>query len=89
MMGAGIMISQSGDMTALDTLLEDAMNGAQPSEESLDQATANYFNTNYALILKTTILWLTPAQTYAAWRIARGLPRAIKGYRLPNVRAWF
>lgn len=89
MIGAGMMISQNGDMSAIDDLINSANNGFIPDEDGVEQTVNAYFETNYALILKTTLMWLAPAQIYAIWRITRGLPRAMKGERLPNEKAWF
>jgi len=89
MAGAGMMISQSGDMSALDQLMSSVTDGSIPTEADMNQTAQVYFETNYALILRTTLLWLGPAQLYAVWRIARGLSRALKGYRLANPRSWF
>lgn len=89
MIGAGMVISQNGDMSALDQLSSDIANGMPPTEDAMNQSAKAYFETNYDLILKTTLMWLSPAQIYAVWRIARGLSRALKGYRLSNIKSWF
>lgn len=88
MMGAGWMVFQNGDNSAFDTLMSSIENGGVPTDADMEQTMQNYFNTNFPLILKTTLLWMAPAQIYAAWRIARGLSRGLKGYRIQNLRSW-
>lgn len=88
MMAAGWSLSQNGDNSAFDALLSSAENGNTPTEADMQQAMNQYFDTNFALLLKTTLLYTAPAQIYAAWRVARGLARGLKGHRVQNLRSW-
>jgi uncharacterized membrane protein len=89
MMIAGWIVSQKGDMSAIDALTNAAMDGQIPDEAAADQAAADYFQTNFSLIVSTTILCLSPAQLYAAWRIMRGYPYAARKEKIPNVKSLF
>ena len=88
MMGAGWMVYEHGDASAITTMANSIMEGATPTEDDMNQAAETYFDTNYDLIFKSMLQWLAPAQLYAVWRIARGLSRALKGYRVQNLRSW-
>ena len=87
--GAGFIISREGDMSAIDTLMAHINEGAVPDEGDMQATIDSYLQTNYDLIFKTTIVWIAPAQIYAAYRTIRGAMRAYKGYRVQNLRAWF
>lgn len=69
---AGLIISKYGDMTAIDNLTNAAMNGEIPDEAAANRTAAEYFATNFQLILKTTILCLLPAQIYAGIKTFKG-----------------
>lgn len=89
MIGAGITVQMTADMSAIDTLSARIMEGMVPNEYEIEAATQSYIDTNYNLILTTTIAWLAPAQVYAVWRVFKGLSRAKQGYRVQNLRGWF
>lgn len=40
------------------------------------------------LLTYTTLLTLGPGFVYFIYRLARGITRAIKGYRMPNPKSW-
>lgn len=87
--GAGYVVSQQGNMAAIDQLMGMINSGGIPTEADIQAASEAYLNDNTDLILKTALVWLAPAQIYAVWRLARGLSRAVKGYRINNFRSWF
>ncbi|HNQ92629.1 MAG TPA: hypothetical protein PKI93_06830 [Alphaproteobacteria bacterium] len=89
MVGAGFTVQMTADMSAIDALTARIMEGMVPSEYDIEASTQAYLNTNYNLILTTTIAWLAPAQVYALWRVYKGLSRAKDGYRVQNLRGWF
>jgi uncharacterized membrane protein len=73
-MGAGIIVSQEGDFSALDQIMT--------APENAEALLNSYFETNRDLIEKTTRIWMLPAQIYLIWRTARGLSRSAKSYRI-------
>ncbi|OIN85203.1 MAG: hypothetical protein AUJ12_10075 [Alphaproteobacteria bacterium CG1_02_46_17] len=89
MIGAGYIVGTQADMSALQNIMDMATSGSIPDEAEMDAAGRAYFDTNFNLILKTTLMWLAPAQVYAVWRIYKGLSRAMNGYRVQNLRNWF
>lgn len=87
--GAGYMVGQQADASALDGLLgriESA--GQMPSEADLDAAFKVYYTANQDLIFQLYRLWMCPALAYATWRIIRGGVRAFRGYRVAQPRSW-
>lgn len=87
--GAGYMVGQQADASALDEILSriESM-GQVPSEADLDAAFKVYYTTNQDLIFHLYRLWMCPALVYGAWRIIRGGVRAFHGYRVAHPRSW-
>jgi uncharacterized membrane protein len=75
MMVAGILISQFGDMTAMNEWAASIEQGAIPDEENVKRMTDAYMDTNFHLIVKMTLLCVAPAQIYAFWRAKSALSR--------------
>lgn len=86
--GAGIIIGQSGNPAALNPMLDAMMTGVQPPEADIENWMRQYFMDNQELILNQSRIWLCPAQIYLVWRILRGGGRAFKGYRLARPKSW-
>lgn len=78
MIVAGLLISTYGDMTALNQWAESMAQGGIPDEEELKRVTQDYMDTNFALMVKMTVLSILPAQIYAIWNIRKGLIRVLK-----------
>lgn len=74
-MCAGVLVSSFGDMTAINAWTESVVNGAVVDEEEMKRVTAEYMDTNFSLIITSTILSILPAQIYAILRIKSGLSR--------------
>lgn len=88
MMGAGWSVYQNGDNSVFDAIMSSVQGGNVPTDADMEQAMQQYFESNFNLILKTTLLYTAPAQLYAAWRLARGCSRGLKGHRVQNLRSW-
>lgn len=88
MFGAGFAIGREADSSALDDLLSLVQTGGMVSEKDVESAFQRYFETNEALIFRRFLLFMAPAQLYAAWRLVRGLPRAMRGYRVSHPKSW-
>ena len=73
------------------SMIHEAIRGIQPGQiykqlkNVLDQAYA----INMELFLITGAVTLGPSVIYLVVRIAKGMARAMKGYRIANPRAWF
>ena len=72
---AGILISTFGDMSAIHEWTEAVVQGAVPDEDSLKLATQKYMESNFNLMIGSTLLSILPAQIYAIIRIKQGLQR--------------
>ena len=75
MLVAGLLISQFGDMTAMNEWATSIEQGAMPDEESVKRMTEAYMDANFPLIVKMTLLSVLPAQIYAFWRTKSALSR--------------
>lgn len=80
---AGILISTFGDMSAINAWTEAVVQGAPADEESMKLATQQYMDTNFNLMIASTLLCILPAQIYAALRIKQGLSRIANPPALP------
>lgn len=89
MVGAALVIQMNADMSAITDLVNSANSGIIPTEGDVDLTMQKFMDTNYDMMLRTTIIWLAPAQVYAVWRSYKGLSRAWLGYRVANLRSWF
>lgn len=89
MAGAALVIQMNADMGAITDLVNSANSGIIPTEGDVDLTMQKFMDTNYDMMLRTTIIWLAPAQVYAVWRSYKGLSRAWLGYRVANLRSWF
>lgn len=74
-MAAGVLVSSFGDMTAINAWTESVVNGAVVDEEEVERITAEYMDTNFNLIITSTILSILPAQIFAILRVKSGLSR--------------
>ena len=75
-MVAGALISSFGDMTAMNEWTESVVQGtASLDENSMEQVTQQFMETNFSLIISLTVICILPAQIYAALRIKQGLAR--------------
>ncbi len=88
LIGAGIDVSDKADMSAIDDLTANILNGMIPTEMQMQAAVNKCLDTNLELILRTTVIWVAPAQLYGTWRCIRGFARARHGFRLANPRSW-
>ena len=78
---AGLIISKYGDMSAIDQMTNAAINGIIPTEETINQMASQYFETNFQLILETTLFCLAPAQIYGALQLYKGFCLAKKAIK--------
>lgn len=88
LIGAGIDVSGKADMSAIDALTANIMDGMIPTEAQMRATIQQCLDTNMGLILRTVVLWSAPAQLYGTWRCVRGMMRASKSYRIANAKSW-
>lgn len=87
--GSSLFIQMNADMSAITDLINSVNSGTIPTESDVDLTMQKFMETNHDMMLRTTIIWLAPAQVYAVWRVYKGLSRAWVGYRVANLRSWF
>jgi len=87
--GASIEIQLNGDVTAIQGLVDRVYGGDIPTMIEMSEAGRTYIMDNYDLFVRTCMTWAAPVQVYGVYRVAKGLARAVKGYRLKNLRSWF
>lgn len=85
---AGLWVLREGDHGVIDRLSESLLSGSAPSESSVAAMGREYFLTNYALILKASLLTMGPGFAYFFYRVLRGFVRAGRGYRMADPKSW-
>ncbi len=85
---AGFWVFNNGDNSALDAAMGDINQGVVPDEAALTAITAQYIGDNKSLLLTASLVAIGPAILYFVYRVANGLGRAAKGYRLANPKSW-
>ena len=92
--GIGVLFAswavyQNGDASAIDALITQLETGIPPTQQDIEASGRAYMETNMSLILKSLMLWMSPALLYLMWRVIRGGMRAYKNYRVYNIYSWF
>lgn len=75
---AGIYISLNGDMSVIDTMMQNAENGIIPTEEETSALIHTYLESNFDMIVTTAIVCIAPAHIYAAYKLYKGFVFAHK-----------
>ncbi len=95
---AGLYMMDGIDYSAFQPCAEEfARNGASIAEQAsfpaVWQATEpcynNFINENFSLLMRSAIMAAGPIIVYFGYRYAKGLTRAMKGYRMMDPRVWF
>lgn len=87
-LAAGFIVYYYGDNSPLDSAVPQINNGIVPDEAFLRGIMEHYFSANKKLILTASIAVVGPAIVYFIYRVANGLSRAGKGYRIANPKSW-
>lgn len=77
-----------GDHTIIHTMMADYNNGAVPTEAGMEAMMMNYMTANQGLLITTSLATIGPAILYFIYRVANGLSRAAKGYRIAKPHSW-
>lgn len=85
---AGLWVYYGGDNSPLDDVVAAANKGVIPDEAGLRQIMGDYFTINKRLLITASSVAIGPAILYFVYRVANGLSRAAKGYRLANPKSW-
>lgn len=87
--GASWVVYRDGDSSAIDALIGQIQSGIPPAQQDLEATGHSYIDANMNLILRSMMLWMSPAFLYMIWRVTRGSMRAYKNYRVHNIYSWF
>lgn len=88
MLVAGFWIFMQGDRTAIDAMVARLMNGEMMGEDEMNAAMNQAMVDNQKLMWTASLVAIGPAVLYFVYRVANGLGRAAKGYRIANPRSW-
>jgi uncharacterized membrane protein len=77
-----------GNNGPLDTAIVQINTGAVPDEALMQAVMNEYLLVNKSLLITASIVAVGPAIMYFVYRVANGLGRAAKGYRLANPKSW-
>jgi uncharacterized membrane protein len=85
---AVVWISGESNNAALQDVVEQINSGLALDEALLKSAMAQYISDNQQLLLRVTLITIGPAMVYILYRIASGLSRAVRGYRMAKPKSW-
>jgi uncharacterized membrane protein len=85
---AGWWVFTNGDNTAIQGAMASVTNGATLDETAMKAITEAYLKANQAVLIKASAVAIGPAILYFVYRVANGMSRAAKGYRLANPKSW-
>lgn len=85
---AGWWVFTNGDNTAIDGAMASVANGAALDETAIKTIIEAYLKTNRILLIQSSAVAIGPAILYFVYRVANGMSRAAKGYRLANPKSW-
>jgi len=88
MLVAGYWIFVEGDRTAIDSMVAHMMNGEMMGETEMNDAMNQAMADNQELMWTAGLIAIGPTVLYFVYRVANGLSRAAKGYRIANPRSW-
>jgi uncharacterized membrane protein len=86
---ASYLVYQKGDHSLIQGVFDQISNGIMLSESDLMRVFFDYMSANQALMLNTALITIGPAILYLVYRIANGMARGAKGYRIANPKSWF
>lgn len=77
------------DHSAVENFMSQAANGHLAATETVNDVMAEYMRTNLSPLIMVSAITIGPSVIYIIYRLARGLSRALKGYRVANTKNWF
>jgi len=85
---AGAWVYFYGNNGPLDAAVVQINGGTVPDDAMLQGVMREYLLVNKSLLITASIVAVGPAILYFVYRVANGLSRAAKGYRLANPKSW-
>ncbi len=86
--GGAIIVNNEGNTDAFTPMFQSIAEGIMPSPDEMRPWVEQYKTDNHDLLIRTFLIWLSPAQIYLVWRILKGGERAFKNYRVANPKSW-
>ena len=80
---------EAGNHTLFHQMIDGMMEGAVIPEDMIEARFIDYLKDNMALLVKIGLATVMPSLIYIAYRIWKGLSRAVKGYRIARPKSWF
>jgi len=87
-LAAGWWVFTQGDNSAFDAAIARMEGGAMIDEAAILQTLKEYFAGNRTLMITASTVAIGPAILYFVYRVANGISRAGKGYRIANPKSW-
>ena len=84
----GLWVYLYGDQSVIMNVIVQLESGTMMSEAQLNDYTHQYIQSNQSLLIKASLIGVGPAILYFVYRVANGIARAGKGYRIANPKSW-
>lgn len=86
---AGLWVYSGADHSPIQNLIEDIIKRTSYTQEELYGVLKEYMYLNKNLLILAGTTCIGPTILYIVYRLAKGMSRAFKGYRMAHPRAWF
>lgn len=84
----GLAVYLKGDQSVIFTTMDSIQGGLVPSQAEIQAISYQYMLDNKGLLLTASAVAVGPAILYFVYRVANGMSRAWKGYRIANPKSW-
>ena len=83
------VVYSMADISMIHNMMREIQTGTLYTKEQIEGVLNQAYAVNQKLLLITGAVTLGPSVIYLVIRIAKGMARAMKGYRMASPRAWF
>lgn len=83
------IVYSMADISMINEMMRNIRAGQLYTEQQIRNVLNQAYAVNHKLLMITGAITLGPSVIYLVIRIAKGMARAMKGYRMANPRAWF
>lgn len=77
------------DHSAIQNFMNSAATGTIPESDAMNDVLGRFMRDNLSAFIMVCGITIGPSILYIIFRLAKGLSRALKGYRIANARGWF
>lgn len=88
-LGASVWFYQMADHSLVYSMVDSVRAGVIPDETQIMGMLGSYKETNLRLLILASVFAAAPAVLYFTFRMAKGLSRAARGYRIASPKEWF